>query len=185
MKPPELRATLRSCGALVAVAALALTTQPAPAADAPPPAVENLATQLASPDRDVKREAVYQLEKAGPAAKPALPALIKALDDNDKQVWNGAIAAIAKLENIAVDDLYHNPHFTLSELVKFKHVKDPQSGQYTDLPYPNFIGIPFNPATDDYPYPTEAIGLTYDGLHPSDKGCAIIAKSLVKIMKKF
>lgn len=96
-----------------------------------------------------------------------------------------AIAAIAKLENIAVDDLYHNPHFTLPELVKFKHVKDPQSGQYTDLPYPNFIGIPFNPATDDYPYPTEAIGLTYDGLHPSDKGCAIIAKSLVKIMKKF
>jgi lysophospholipase L1-like esterase len=96
-----------------------------------------------------------------------------------------AIVAIGKLENIAVDDLYHNPDFTLPKLVKFKRVKDPKTGQYTDLPYPKSIDIPFNPATDDYPYPTEAIGLTFDGLHPSDKGCAIIAKSLVKIMKKF
>lgn len=96
-----------------------------------------------------------------------------------------AIAAIGKLENIPVDDLYHNADFTLPKLVKFKRVKDQQTGQYVDLPYPKFIGVPFNPATDDYPYPDEAIGLTYDGLHPSDKGCAIITKSLVKIMKKF
>lgn len=96
-----------------------------------------------------------------------------------------AIAAIGKLENIRVDDLYHNTKFTLPNLVKYKRVKDPQSGQYVDLPYPKSIDVPFNPATDDYPYPVEAVGLTFDGLHPSDKGCAIIAKSLVKIMKKF
>lgn len=96
-----------------------------------------------------------------------------------------AIVAIGKQENVPVDDLYHNPDFTLPNLVKFKRVKDPQSGQYVDLPYPKFIGVPFNPATDDYPYPTDAVNLTYDGLHPSDKGCAVIAKSLVKIMKKF
>ncbi|TSJ44348.1 SGNH/GDSL hydrolase family protein [Mucilaginibacter corticis] len=95
-----------------------------------------------------------------------------------------AIASIGKLENIPVDDLYHDSDFTLDKLVKFKRVKD-QSGQYADLPYPKFIDVPFNPATDDYPYPKEAIDLTYDGLHPSDKGCAIIAKSVVKIMKKF
>lgn len=95
-----------------------------------------------------------------------------------------AIAAIGKLENIPVNDLYHNANFTLPKLVKFKRVKD-QSGQYADMPYPKFIDLPFNPTTDDYPYPTGAIGLTYDGLHPSDAGCAVIAKSLVKIMKKF
>ncbi|GAA4092411.1 SGNH/GDSL hydrolase family protein [Mucilaginibacter panaciglaebae] len=96
-----------------------------------------------------------------------------------------AIAASGKLENIPVDDLYHNADFTLPKLVKFKRVKDVQTDQYADLPYPKSIDIPFNPSTDDYPYPTEAIGLTFDGLHPSDKGCAVIAKSLVKIMKKF
>lgn len=95
-----------------------------------------------------------------------------------------AIVAIGKLENIAVDDLYHNADFTLPKLVKYKRVKDVQSGRYVDLPYPKFIDVPFNPATDDYPYPVEAIGLTYDGLHPSDAGCAIIAKSLVKLFKK-
>jgi lysophospholipase L1-like esterase len=96
-----------------------------------------------------------------------------------------AIIDIAKYENIPVTDLYHNKDFTLEKLVKFKRVKDPATGTYTNYPYPKFIGVPFNPATDDYPYPTEAINLTYDGLHPSDKGCAIIANSLVKIFKKF
>ena len=96
-----------------------------------------------------------------------------------------AIVSIAKLENIPVNDLYHNKDFTLPKLVKFKRVKNQQSGQYADLPYPKFIDVPFNPAADDYPYPVEAIGLTFDGLHPSDAGCAVIAKSLVKIMKKF
>jgi lysophospholipase L1-like esterase len=27
--------------------------------------------------------------------------------------------------------------------------------------------------------------MTYDGLHPADKGNAVIAKMLVKVMKKF
>lgn len=96
-----------------------------------------------------------------------------------------AIAAIGKLENIPVNDLYHNSDFSLPKLVKFKSVRDAQTGQYTNMTYPKFLDFPFNPATDDYPYPVEAIGLTYDGLHPSDAGCAVIAKSLVKIMKKF
>jgi lysophospholipase L1-like esterase len=45
--------------------------------------------------------------------------------------------------------------------------------------------MPFNPAADEYPYPVEAIDITYDGLHPSDKGYTIIANMLVKIMKKW
>jgi len=96
-----------------------------------------------------------------------------------------AIVAIGNYEKIPVDDLYHNKDFVPERLVKFKRMKDPATGTYTDFVYPKSIGIPFDPATDDYPYPPEAVDLTYDGLHPSDTGCEIIAKSLVKIMKKF
>ena len=45
----------------------------------------------------MRREACYQLEKMGPAAKPALPALLKMLSDPDKQVWSEALAAIASM----------------------------------------------------------------------------------------
>lgn len=96
-----------------------------------------------------------------------------------------AIAAIGKMENIPVSDLYHNKDLPIEKLVKFKRVKDPATGKYVNYPYPKFVDIPFTPATDDYPYPVEAAELTYDGLHPSDQGCEVIAKSLVKIMKRF
>jgi lysophospholipase L1-like esterase len=72
---------------------------------------------------------------------------------------------------------------TYDNLVKFKRLKDPQTGSYRDYPYPDFDGVPFNPATDEYPYPPEAIDMTYDGLHPSDKGNQIIADMLAKEMK--
>ena len=42
-----------------------------------------------------------------------------------------------------------------------------------------------NPETDEYPYPVDAIDMTYDGLHPSDKGYRIIADMLIKVMKKY
>jgi HEAT repeat protein len=56
-----------------------------------------LAKQLESPDREIRREATYQLARIGEPAKEALPALIKALGDEDKQVWSNAITAIANL----------------------------------------------------------------------------------------
>jgi len=62
-----------------------------------PPDVAKLAAQLGSTDRDTRREAGHQLEKLGPAAKSALPELIKALDDSDKQVWTNALGAIAAI----------------------------------------------------------------------------------------
>jgi lysophospholipase L1-like esterase len=96
-----------------------------------------------------------------------------------------AIAAIGKFENIAVSDLYHNKEMPIERLVKFKRLKDAKTGNYINYPYPQFIDIPFNAATDEYPYPAEATDLTYDGLHPSDAGCKVIANSLVKIMRKF
>ena len=96
-----------------------------------------------------------------------------------------AINTIGKYERFDVVDLYNNSGMTLDKLVKYKRLKDPKTGAYKNYRYPAFIGIPFNPETDDYPYPPDAIGMTYDGLHPSDKGNEIIADMLVKVMKRY
>ncbi len=61
------------------------------------PAVDKLILQLGAPEIPVRREAAFQLNRLGTAAKPALAALIKALDDDDKQVWSLAISVIAVL----------------------------------------------------------------------------------------
>lgn len=95
-----------------------------------------------------------------------------------------AIISIGKQENLKVIDLYHKKELALRNLVKFKRLKDPKTGRYENYPYPDFIKIPFNPETGEYPYPAEAINMTYDGLHPSDKGNEIIANMLVKALKK-
>jgi lysophospholipase L1-like esterase len=71
-----------------------------------------------------------------------------------------------------------------ADLVKFKRLKDPVTGEYKNYRYPNFIDIPFDPEKDDYPYPMESIDVTYDGLHPSDKGYQIIARELVPIFRR-
>ncbi|MEP7107240.1 MAG: SGNH/GDSL hydrolase family protein [Ferruginibacter sp.] len=96
-----------------------------------------------------------------------------------------AIDSIASYEHFAIVDLYNKSGMTPGNLVKYKRLKDPQTGAYKNYPYPSFIGVPFNPETDEYPYPADAIDITYDGLHPSDKGFAIIAAMLVKIMEKY
>ena len=89
------------------------------------------------------------------------------------------------MNNFDVVDLYNKSGMTLKNLVKYKRLKDPQTGVYKNYPYPDFINIQFEPETAEYPYPVDAIDMTYDGLHPSDKGYAIIASMLVKIMKKY
>ena len=96
-----------------------------------------------------------------------------------------AIDSIAQFEKFTLVDLYNTSSLRVEKMVKYKRLKDPQSGNYKNFPYPSFIGIPFNPATDEYPYPKEAIDITYDGLHPSDKGYTIIANKLVSVLKKF
>jgi lysophospholipase L1-like esterase len=96
-----------------------------------------------------------------------------------------AVNAIGKLEHFPVVDLYHKSGMGLKNLVKFKRLKDPQTGAYKNYAYPDFIDIPFNPETDEYPYPVDAGDITYDGLHPSDKGYAVITDMLVKIMKHY
>jgi lysophospholipase L1-like esterase len=97
----------------------------------------------------------------------------------------GAIDSIGRAEGFAVVDLYHQKGMGIERLVKFKRLKDPGTGQYKHYRYPDYTRIPFQPGTDEYPYPVEAIDVTYDGLHPSDKGYAMITNLLVKIMKKY
>ncbi len=95
-----------------------------------------------------------------------------------------AVITIAKHEKAAVIDLYYNSGITLENMVKFKRLKDPETGTYKNYTYPEYIDIPFNPDTDEYPYPEEAIDMTYDGLHPSDKGYEIISQMIIDVLRK-
>jgi lysophospholipase L1-like esterase len=95
-----------------------------------------------------------------------------------------AIIDIGRHEHLGVIDLYHDKSLAVAHLVHYKRLKDPQTGAYRNYPYPDYITIPFNPATDEYPYPPEAMDITYDGLHPSDKGHTLIAQKLIKPMKE-
>jgi lysophospholipase L1-like esterase len=94
-----------------------------------------------------------------------------------------AVKAIGKAENFEVVDLYTEPRLSISQSVKFKYLRDPKTREYKEFPYPEYIGMPFT-VGDKYPYPVNAIDVTYDGIHPSDKGCAIIAELLAKKIKE-
>jgi len=96
-----------------------------------------------------------------------------------------AIIAIGKYEHFKVVDLYHKGNLKIENAVKYKRLKDTTTGEYKNYTYPAYVNIPFNPEKDEYPYPTDAINMTYDGLHPSDKGNEAIAKMLIRIMKKY
>lgn len=109
----------------------------------------------------------------------------KAKNGQNLEAFANAIDSIGRYEQLPVLDLYHEKGLRLEKLVKFKRLKDPKSGQYTTYGYPDFIDVPFQPETDEYPYPVEAVNMTYDGLHPSDKGYELISRRLVKILKKY
>jgi len=95
-----------------------------------------------------------------------------------------AVKAIAAYEKLPLVDLYRESGMTQENLVKYKRLKDPATGAYSNFSYPAFIQVPFHPETDAYPYPPDAIDMTYDGLHPSDKGNAVIAAMITKAIKK-
>jgi lysophospholipase L1-like esterase len=95
-----------------------------------------------------------------------------------------ALKAIGKIENLAVVDLHHNKKLSVKNAVKYKLLNDPKTGKQTKYKYPEYTQIPFNPEKDPYPYPEDAVKITYDGLHPSDEGNEIIARLLVKEIKR-
>lgn len=109
----------------------------------------------------------------------------RAKNGQELEKFADAIVSIANYEKSAVVDLYHAKGMDYQHLVNFKRLKDSASGNYINYPYPQFIDRPFNPATDEYPYPVEASNITFDGLHPSDKGYELISNKLVKLFKKF
>lgn len=109
----------------------------------------------------------------------------KPKDGQTLEQFAKAVDSIGRYERFDVVDLYHKGGMDVKHAVKFKRLKDPQTGLYKDYRYPAYVDVPFHPETDEYPYPPEAIDVTYDGLHPSDKGYEIISKMLVKIMKKY
>ena len=109
----------------------------------------------------------------------------KAKNGQYLESFANAIDSIGRAEAFPVVDLYHMRSLDVKKLVRYKRLKDPQTGTYRNYPYPDFADIPFNPETDEYPYPVQAVAKTYDGLHPSDKGYALISRALVKVMKKY
>jgi lysophospholipase L1-like esterase len=108
----------------------------------------------------------------------------KAKNGQQLEDFANAIVSIGNYEHLPVLDLYHKKGMDHAHLVHFKRLKDSTSGEYKNFKYPDFIDKPFNPATDEYPYPLKAGNITFDGLHPSDKGYDLIAESLEKIFKK-
>ncbi|SDF92682.1 Lysophospholipase L1 [Pedobacter terrae] len=93
-----------------------------------------------------------------------------------------AILKIGAESDLKVIDLYHDKSLGLKKLVKFKRLKIPGTGNYKNYSLKSSFNIPFNPQKDDYPYPPEAIQMTYDGLHPSDSGNQVIANKLIKVL---
>jgi len=94
-----------------------------------------------------------------------------------------AVVEVGKLEHLPVVDLYHDSGINLDNMVTFKRLKDPTADSYKNYVYPEYTTVAFDPERDEYPYPKEAINMTYDGLHPSDKGYEVIADMLVRKWK--
>jgi lysophospholipase L1-like esterase len=108
----------------------------------------------------------------------------KSNDGQELSQFADAVKEIGEYEHFYVIDLYYQSGITVENVVKFKRLKDESTGLYRNYSYPEYIGIPFHPGVDDYPYPVDAIGFTYDGLHPSDKGYQIIADMISDVFKK-
>ncbi len=66
-------------------------------AEPPERSAADYARDLGSTDRNLRREAAYQLSRMGRGARVALPELIRTLEDDQQQVWFGGITALANL----------------------------------------------------------------------------------------
>ncbi len=96
-----------------------------------------------------------------------------------------AIIEIGKFENMPVVDLFNKSGINQKNIVKYKWLKNPKTGEYKKYKYPKYIDVPFDTEKDEYPYPESSINMTFDGLHPSDKGYKVISKMIVKEFEKF
>ncbi|MCE7040521.1 SGNH/GDSL hydrolase family protein [Dyadobacter sp. CY312] len=104
--------------------------------------------------------------------------------DQGLEQFADAIVEIGRRDKFPVVDLYHDSGMNLENMVNFKRLKDAATGEYKNYTYPEYTSIPFDAEKDAYPYPVESINMTYDGLHPSDKGYQVIARMIEKKWKK-
>ncbi len=93
------------------------------------------------------------------------------------------IIKIGRHEKLPVADLYYKSGITTENTVRFKRLREPGGENYRNYAYPEYTEIAFDPEKDEYPYPYEAVFMTYDGLHPSDEGYRIIADMVLKKWK--
>ncbi len=93
------------------------------------------------------------------------------------------ITRIGRHEKLPVADLYYKSGITPENMVRFKRLREPGGASYRNYSYPEYTAIAFDPEKDEYPYPPEAVFMTYDGLHPSDEGYRIIAGMVMKKWK--
>ena len=93
-----------------------------------------------------------------------------------------AIAQTAGKSGIWVVDLHGNAGFTVENSVRFKRLRE--TSGYRDYVYPDYVDVPYDCNCDVYPSPVEAMGMTYDGLHPSDQGNEAIARMLAEKMNE-
>ncbi|HKG07865.1 MAG TPA: SGNH/GDSL hydrolase family protein [Pedobacter sp.] len=106
----------------------------------------------------------------------------KAKSGQSLEQFAEAVKAIGSYENFKVVDLFHKSSLGLKHLVKYKRLRDNGLSSYRNFKYPAFTDIPFDAVKDEYPYPDGSINMTYDGLHPSDKGYGVIAKMLIRVI---
>lgn len=107
-------------------------------------------------------------------------------DRPENGVWLKDVAELifthVRGRNIYPIDLHTRSGFTPENAVRFKRIRNHGVTEY--FTYEEYRDFPeFKPETDIYPYPEEAIWMTYDGLHPSDEGAEIIAKILSEEIK--
>jgi len=83
-------------------------------------------------------------------------------------------------------DLHNLSGFKQGNVVHFKRVK--VDGEYRNVEFPDYIQYNYDPETDEYPYPSAAGWMTYDGLHPSDEGneriASILADQILQVPQK-
>lgn len=83
-------------------------------------------------------------------------------------------------------DLHRLSGFKQGNVLHFKKIK--VDGEYRNIEYPEYVQYDFDPIEDEYPYPSAAGWMTYDGLHPSDEGneriASILAEQILMIPKE-
>ena len=86
-----------------------------------------------------------------------------------------AVIDIARQENLRCVDLYHDRRLAVRRLIHYKRLKDPQTGAYHDYPYPAYTASRSIPQRMNILIRRQRSEMTFDGLHPSDRGNIEIA----------